>query len=356
MVDQKFVSAPIGSKQFRPLCKSEGLRAVKSLDEVPIRGVGGRARDVNPRTRGNDGLEPVLAWMASVVAVGLLGAGVYAVFYSTNGPGAVALLSIGSLALFIIAFRDRIRSMEFGGARVQLAFKVRDSLKMAFKLRLAGNYEGAENEVEFAFSQFVRAPKVQRAYKDSMLYRERVLKLLGKYVDEKFGGEVRETASTASFFPLVDAVMKIDGPRTIEIIKANGGFMCAELEERATDDGFLRTAIIVRPGPDLDTEELAERLDWEVRRGALGIDCFLLVQNCKDSDSRKEFCDLVNDRNDLVDGGKMHAKSAVWELKSSPELLTSAFLSAILTMCDSRYCGFSHAEIRPKLDQPSKQS
>jgi hypothetical protein len=113
----------------------------------------------------DEGLERVLAWMASVVAMGLLGAGVYAVFYSANGSGAVALLSIGSLALFVIAFRSRIRSMEFGGARVQLAFKVRDSLKMAFRLRLAGNYEGAENEIDFAFSQFIRTPKIQRAYK-----------------------------------------------------------------------------------------------------------------------------------------------------------------------------------------------
>jgi hypothetical protein len=84
---------------------------------------------------GDEALERVLAWMATVAAAGLLGAGVYAVFYSTNGSGTVALLAIGSLGLFVISFRDRIRSMEFGGARVQLALKVRDSLKTAFKLR-----------------------------------------------------------------------------------------------------------------------------------------------------------------------------------------------------------------------------
>jgi hypothetical protein len=305
---------------------------------------------------GDGQLERVLAWTASVVAMGLLGTGVYAVFYSSNGSGTVALLAIGALALFVVCFRDRIRSMEFGGARVQLAFKVRDSLKMAFKLRLAGNYEEAENEIEFAFSQFVRAPKVQRAYKDSKLYRGRVLSLLGDYVDQNFGGEVLETASTVSFLPLIDAVMKVDGNRTLEIIRSRHGYICAELEERALDDGFLRTAIIVRPGPDLDTMELVERLDREVRRGALGIDCFLLIQNCKDSDSRKEFCELVNDRNDLVGKRKMHAKSVVWELKSSPELLTSAFLSAVLTMCDPSQCGFTQAVISPELDSTSRQS
>jgi hypothetical protein len=178
--------------------------------------------------------------------------------------------------------------------------------------------------------------------------------LLGKYIDQKFSGEVLETASAASFLPLVDAVMKIDGNRAIEIIESGGGYMCAELQERATDDGFLRTAIIVRPGRDLNTEEVVERLDREVRRGALGVDCFLLVQNCKDSDSRKEFCDLVNDRNDLFKGRKMHAKSVVWELQSSPDLLSKAFLSAILTMCDPRRCGSGHAASFPELGSSSK--
>lgn len=140
---------------------------------------------------GDETLERVLAWMATVVAAGLLGAGVYAVFYSANGSGTVALLAIG----FVISFRDRIRSMEFGGARVQLALKVRDSLKAAFKLRIACDYERAENEIEFAFSQFIRAPKVQRAYRNSQLYQGRVLDLLGAYVGRNFDGKVLETAS-----------------------------------------------------------------------------------------------------------------------------------------------------------------
>jgi len=55
------------------------------------------------------------------------------------------------------------------GARIQLALNVKTSLKKAFKLRLSGNYEEAEAEIEFAFSQFVTQEphKVQRAYEDS---------------------------------------------------------------------------------------------------------------------------------------------------------------------------------------------
>ena len=292
-------------------------------------------------------LEQVLAWMASVVAVGLLGAGVYAVFHSANGSGSVALLTIGSLALFVIAFRGRIRSMEFGGARVQLALKVRDSLKTAFRLRLKGNYEDAENEIEFAFSQFIRAPKVHRAYKNATLYRGKVLELLGGYVGRNFGGEVLETASTVSFLPLIDAVLKVEGERAIKMIESKEEiYNCAELRKRVDDDGFLRAAIIVRPGPDLNTGELVRRLDLEVRRGALDIDCFLLIQNCKESDSNsgEEFCELVNARNDLVRDRKMNAKRVAWELNSSPDGLTDGFISAVLTMCDRQ---------QPRIQVPS---
>src|SRR5271156_4948058 len=208
--------------------------------------------------------ERVLAWMASVVAVGLLGAGVYAVFYSANGSGSVALLTIGSLALFVIAFRDRMRSMEFGGARVELAITVRDSLKTAFRLRLAGNYEDAENEIEFAFSQFIRDPKVQRAYKNYTLYRGKVLELLGGYVGRNFGGGGLETASTVSFLPLIDAVLEVEGDRAIRMIESKEEiYNCDELRKRVHDDGLLRTAIIVRAGPDLNTAGLVRRLDLE---------------------------------------------------------------------------------------------
>jgi ABC-type nickel/cobalt efflux system permease component RcnA len=61
-----------------------------------------------------------------LVALGLLSAGVYAVFNSTNGAGTAALLTVGSLALFVVFYHDRIRSMEFGGAKMQFALKIKD--------------------------------------------------------------------------------------------------------------------------------------------------------------------------------------------------------------------------------------
>jgi hypothetical protein len=305
---------------------------------------------------GDSRLERSLAAIASVVALGLLGTGVYAVFHSANGSGTAALLAIGSVALFAIAFRDRIRSMEFGGVRVQLAFKVRDSLHRAFELRIAGDYEKAEDEIEFAFNQFVHDPTIQRAYTDSTRYQEEVLKLLGKFVSDTFGGQVLETASTVSFLPLVDAVMQLDGPRAVAEIKSRRGFICSEIEKRANDDGVLRAAIIIRPGAELDTKRLVKRLDQEVRCGALGIDCFLLIQNCKKSDSSSEFHDLVINRNNRAQGIKMHAKSVAWELSSSPELLGSAFMAAILAMCSPEECRFTSAASPPELKAPAEQS
>jgi hypothetical protein len=296
-------------------------------------------------------LELVLSWMASVVALGLLGAGVYAVFYSTNGSGTVALLTIGSLALFVIAFRDRIRSMEFGGARVQLALRVRDSLKRAFKLRLSGNYEGAEAEIESAFNQFVdqKPPKVRRAFEESKSYQKRVVSLLRDYVEKNFDGSVKQTASTVSFLPLMDAVMITKGDLIMEALKSHNRHLCDQLAQRVKDEGKLRTAVIVRPGPDLDSAKLAERLEREVAKGAFGIDCFLLVQNCKESDSRKEFCSFINDNG-------MHAKSIVWEPASGPGMLYDAFLEAILAICDPSQCGFTHAAGPAALDSASKTS
>jgi hypothetical protein len=282
----------------------------------------------------------VLGWIAAVAALGVLGLGIYAVFHSTNQSGTAALLAIGSLSLFVIAFGDRIRSMEFGGARVQLALRVKNALKRAFELRLAGNYELAQAEIEDAFDQFVaqESHKVRRAYAESKQYRANVLKELGNYVELNFRGRVLRTAASASFLPLIDAVMKVDGERILQVLKDNGRSWCPELVQRARDDGILRTAVIIRPGPALDVMRLVEKLDHEVAHGALEIDCFLLVQNCKNSESqsRIEFCKLVNER-------PMHAKSMVWQPSSGSKELENAFLNAIMTICDPSHCGFPSA-------------
>jgi len=288
----------------------------------------------------------VLGWIAAVIALGVLGVGMYAVFHSTNGSGTAALLVIGPLALFVIVFRDRMQSMEFGGAKVQLALRVKDSLKRAFELRLAGDYEQAQTEIEDAFAQFVahEQREVRKAYAESMEYRAKVLEKLGGYVELNFAGKVLETAASVSFLPLIDAIMRVDGRRVLETLKANGKEWCPELVRRVEDDGILRTAVIVRPGPDLHVIRLVEHLEREVALGAAEIDCFLLVQNCKDSESesRWAFCEEVNGRG-------MHAKSMVWRPASGSKELENAFLNAIMTICDPSHCGFSSPANRPVL-------
>src|SRR5262249_35237968 len=148
-----------------------------------------------------------------LVALGLLSAGVYAVFNSTNGAGTAALLTVGSLALFVVVYHDRIRSMEFGGAKIQFALRLKDGLKEAFELRLAGNYEQAENKLEFAFAQFAReSDKRWKEYQIAEKYQDSVREKLEEIVKgDEFKGTVRKTASALSLLPLIDLVMDFDG-------------------------------------------------------------------------------------------------------------------------------------------------
>ncbi len=288
-----------------------------------------------------------------MIALGVLGLGIYAVFHSTNGSGTAALLVIGPLALFVIVFRDRIQSMEIGGAKVRLAMRVKVSLKKAFELRLAGDYERAQMAIGEAFDHFVTQERyeVRKAYAESMKYSRKVLKKLGKYVELNFAGKVLGTPASVSFLPLIDAIMRVDGCRVLETLKANGKDWCPDLVARVERDGILRTAVIVRPGPKLHVRQLVDMLEQEVAHGAAEIDCFLLVQNCEDSESesRTEFCKLVNGRG-------MHAKSMVWRPSSGSKELENAFLNAIMTICDPSHCGFSSPANRPVLSQVSLES
>lgn len=301
----------------------------------------------------NDRFSRVLGWIAAVIALGVLGLGIYAVFHSTNGSGTAALLVIGPLALFVIVFRDRMQSMEFGGAKVQLALRVKDSLKRAFELRLAGDYEQAQTEIKDAFAQFVahEEPEARKAYAESMEYRAKVLEKLGDYVRHNFEGKVLGTAASVSFLPLIDAIMEVNGHRVLDTLSANGKEWCPELVRRVEDDGILRTAVIVRPGPELHVMRLVDMLEQEVAHGAAEIDCFLLVQNCKDSESesRIEFCKEVN-------GRSMHAKSMVWRPSSGSKELENAFLNAIMTICDPSHCGSSSPANRLVLSQAPLES
>jgi hypothetical protein len=288
----------------------------------------------------NDSLRGVLISIATLVSLGVLSVGVYAVFNSTNGSGTAALLAVGALGLFATTFHDRIRSMEFGGAKIQFALQVSYSLKKAFQLRLTGDYERAAAEIERAFDRFVfeEPPTSRQEYLDAAEYQTQVLTGLEGYVRQEFGGSVLKTSSTVSFLPLIDAVMTASENGVRKALGRDNKIPCDALEQRLKARHELRTAVIVRPGPALDTARLVSKLQKEVAGGALGIDCFLLIQNCKDSESRRQFCNLIHQRD-------MHAKSIAWEPVSGQKALESAFMQAMQTICDPSRCGYLQARI-----------
>jgi hypothetical protein len=277
--------------------------------------------------------------IVAIVAMGLLGAGVYAVFFSRNGPGAVALLTIGLLAMLVALYHDRIRSMEFGGAKIQLAIKIKDWLKEAFEQRLEGNYEQAEDTLQLAFCQFAQeSPARWKEYLTATEYQENVRKNLQKIVkdnDSGFNGRVRKTASGLSLLPLIDLVMDFDGLSVLEALTARGLTLCPELTEHLQKHK-LRAGVIVRPGKSLNSEELVAKLGEEVKNGALRLTCFLLIQSCKSSESAKDFRSLAIQKG-------MHACNLAWDPYSGREELANALRDAILTVCDqNRSVSSSH--------------
>jgi len=283
------------------------------------------------------GHEHAVNWMVPIIAIaamGLLGAGVYAVFFSGNGPGTVTLLTSGLLAFFVALYHDRIRSMEFAGAKIQFALKIKDRLKEAFELRLAGNYEDAEDTLQLAFGQFAHESVTRwQEYLTATEYQETVRKNLQKIVKGNggvFNGRVKKTASGLSLLPLIDLVMDFDGPSVLEALTAQGLTLCPELIEHLQQHK-LRAGIIVRPGQSLNSERLVAKLGEEVENGALRLTCFLLIQNSKGSESAKKF------RSAAIRRG-MHATSLTWEPCSGRERLEDALQEAILTVCDLSQC------------------
>jgi len=278
-------------------------------------------------------IAPAAIIALGLVALGLLGAGVYAVFNSTNGAGTAALLTVGSLTLFLAVYHNRIRSMEFGGAKVQFAREIKDRLKEAFELRLAGNYEQAADKIEFAFAQFVTRESDNRwnEYKIAVKYQDSVRENLEEIVKgDDFKGRVRRTASGLSLLPLIDLVMDFDGPSVLKALDKSGLTLCSELTEHLKKRD-LRAGVIVRPGPKLNNEELIGKLLEEVENGALRLTCFLLIQNCSGSKTAEEFRSLAIQRG-------MHACSLGWEPYSGREKLAETLRDAILTVCDPRRC------------------
>jgi hypothetical protein len=287
-----------------------------------------------------DGQRRAPAWMATVaiialglpIALGLLGAGVYAVLYSTNGTGTAALLTVGSLALFVVVYHDRIRSMEFGGAKMQFARKIKDRLKEAFELRLAGDYEQAQAKLEFAFEQFAHeSDKRSKKYKIAEDYQEDVRANLEKIAKgDDFKGRVRKTASGLSLLPLIDLVMDFDGPSLLKVLEHHDPpvALCQELTDHLENyERQLRTGVIVRPGQKLNTEKLVRKLREEFNDGPLDLTCLLLIQNCKGTKTGKKFRDLA------IQNG-MHATNLEWEPSTGQEKLQQSLLEAILTVCN----------------------
>jgi hypothetical protein len=287
-------------------------------------------------------LKRVTAWIAPVaivalgllLALGLLGAGVYAVFNSTNGAGTAALLTVGSLVLFVVVYHDRIRSMEFGGAKVQFALKIKDWLKEAFELRLSGNYEHAADKLEYAFLQFAgETEKRSKEYQEAQQYQDKVREKLEEIVKgDEFKGHVTKTASGLSLLPLIDLVMAFDGRSLEKALHDQGKTLCSKLTEHLDSPDGLRAGVIVRPGQELNIKELVAKLQEEGDNGALRLTCYLLIQNCKDSNTAMEFRLLAMRRG-------MHATSLEWEPDSGREKLADALQEAILSVCDLHTTG-----------------
>jgi hypothetical protein len=269
-----------------------------------------------------------------LVALGLLGTGVYAVFNSANGAGTAALLTVGSLALFVVVYHDRIQSMEFGGAKVRFALKIKYSLKDAFELRLSGNYEQAEDKLEYAFLQFAgETEERSKEYGEAQQYQDKVREKLEEIVKgDEFKGHVTKTASGLSLLPLIDLVMAFDGKSLEKALHDKGKTLCPKLAEHLDSPDGLRAGVIVRPGQELNIKGLIAKLQEEDENGALRLTCYLLVQNCRDSNTAMEFR-LSAMRRD------MHATALQWEPDSGREKLAGALQDAILSVCDLHATG-----------------
>ena len=239
--------------------------------------------------------------------------------------------------------------MEFGGAKVRLAMRVKVSLKKAFELRLAGDYERAQMAIGEAFDHFVAQERheVRKAYAESMKYSRKVLKKLGNYVEAQLRGQGARDAGKRLVPTSIDAIMRVDGCRVLETLKANGKDWCPDLVARVERDGILRTAVIVRPGPKLHVRQLVDMLEQEVAHGAAQKS---LLCSCRTA----RIPNLNPGRNSgkLVNGRGMHAKSMVWRPSSGSKELENAFLNAIMTICDPSHCGFRARRTGPFSARP----
>lgn len=63
---------------------------------------------------------PWLRLLLGVIGAGSLGAGIAAVFITSNGTGTGVLIAFGGTVLVLALLGDRIESLEFGGSKVQM--------------------------------------------------------------------------------------------------------------------------------------------------------------------------------------------------------------------------------------------
>ena len=272
----------------------------------------------------------VISWIAAVAGIGLLVAGVVAVFVSSNTSGTAALLALGPILLVCAVFRDRVSTFKLGGVEVALAKKVKDSLRSAFNKRLTGNYEAAEAEIQQAFVHFTQELDHDQLtrYTISNGYHDEVLVKLKRIVEARFGGTTQTTSATSSFFPLVDVVLTMDGKRVRDALAERNLTLCPDLEAHLDQPGLL-VGVTIRPGPDLNANLFAERLRTNVQNGALNATCFLLIQNCTDPRSGQQFQELARQLG-------MHATSVQWAAGGTEPELDEAIDKAILTICHKR--------------------
>lgn len=264
--------------------------------------------------------------MTGAAAVALLGAGVVAVFVSSNSSGTAALLTLGTALLVIAIVGDRLLKAKVSGVEIELATKVKDHLRSAFDKRLRGNYEAAEDEIREAFERFTQQldGEQSRQYAVSKAYNDEVRRKLEHIVHDRFAGSVQSTTATSSFFPLIDVVLNLDGRRVRAALDARHLALCPDLDEHL--DQQLRVGVTIRPGPELDPNRLVDRLRADVQDGAVSATCFLLIQNCTGSRSATAFRHLARQLG-------MHATSVEWSSGGSEPELDAAIDEAILTIC-----------------------
>ena len=309
---------------------------MSSSDEV-----GARDRKATSEYRARRA-QTVLSLLIVLVGIALLVAGVVAAFVSSNSSASAVLIGVGAASLMAIVFRDRIQEAKLGGFEIKLAAQMKDQLRHAFFLKVRGNYESSEWELGQAFARFVGelTSEQYREYNESKEYEAEVYEKLKDIVPDKFGGQIRNSSARHSFYPLVDAVLRLDGTFVRESLESQQRKLCQSLLRHLNHNKQLRVGVTIRPGPELEARTLAQRLHDNVKNGALDATCFLLIQNCRDEESGRRF------RWEASQLG-MHAASVVWPTGGTVEELGAAITDAILAICteetalDSRADGLS---------------